>query len=93
MADTQRSFVVFRDEDDNYFAVPREVIDHHRVRREWKAKLRQVLDGDEDVEGFAMVAGGISGTSVDSSGGGSTLQLVGTMTISAGDLFEAATLR
>lgn len=54
----QRSYAVFRDDEDNIYAIPREALNSHRVRREWKAKLRQALDGD-DVEGFAQTPGSL----------------------------------
>jgi hypothetical protein len=92
MADTRRSFVVFRDDDDNYFAVPSEVIDNHRVRREWKAKLRQALDSDEDVEGFAMLAGVLGQAATEKTSGGSNLHMLGTMAIAPEDLFETPSI-
>jgi hypothetical protein len=67
MPGEQRDYTILRDDDDNYFAVPREVLDHHRVRREWKAKIRQYLDG-EDVEGFVQIPGKTPLTAADAAG-------------------------
>jgi hypothetical protein len=85
MANDEQTYMVLRDEDDNYFAVPREIVDHHRVRREWKAKIKQYLDG-EDVEGFIQTAGGTAGIQSPTVVPG--LSIVGIFTTSEIGLFE-----
>jgi hypothetical protein len=87
MAGEQREYMVLRDDEDNYYAVPREMVDHHRVRREWKTKIKQYLDG-EDVEGF--IQGGVVATS-PSTVSPSALHIIGIITAEELDLFEAGT--
>lgn len=86
MANDEQTYMVLRDEDDNYFAVPREIVNHHRVRREWKAKIKQYLDG-EDVEGFIQKAGGTAGIQSQTAGV-PNLSIVGSFTTSEIGLFE-----
>jgi hypothetical protein len=84
-----KSYMVLRDDEDNYYAIPREVIDHHKVRREWKAKLRMAMDG-EDVEGFAMAAAGASKAVTTTVDVGALLHLMGMTIIEEADLYERA---
>jgi hypothetical protein len=87
----QRSYAVLRDDQDNYYAIPREAFDSHRVRREWKAKLRRALDG-EDVEGFVHTLPGEPKILPDLYAGSSNLQFLGVVTVDDPELLEALSL-
>ena len=46
-------FLVLTDEEGNYYAIPRDLVERHRMSGEDRTRVNELL-GEDDVEGFSM---------------------------------------